>query len=208
MKVQDMKDKKKIFKMIYTIMIAISMYFCFQIMISKFFAEFPKCKILSKLTYYKPLKLKNVELPLLNIKINFIKVIYTIVGLIFFVIGTIHISISCKENYRARDKKTYSPNYLIQDGIYSRIRHPMYRGFLLLNLGMWIGSCNLYGIVLGILFCAIFIFNTYFEEKYDLVPRFGEVYINYKKNTNRLFPKNQLVLVCLVTILCLLGVLI
>ena len=71
---------------------------------------------------------------------------------------------------------------IIQNGIYSKIRHPVYVGLLITNIG-WIiltRSVPVILLVIGITLSSII--RMLLEEK-KLIKTFGEKYITYKKQT-------------------------
>jgi len=70
---------------------------------------------------------------------------------------------------------------LITRGIYSKIRHPMYLGFILWLIGMPFFNGGLLSFALCIVFIANVLFWKYLEEK-ELVNRFS-AYKEYKKKT-------------------------
>jgi protein-S-isoprenylcysteine O-methyltransferase Ste14 len=70
---------------------------------------------------------------------------------------------------------------LITKGIYSRIRHPMYFGFILWLIGLPVYFGALYAFILAIVFIANILFWRHLEEK-ELVERFSS-YLGYKKKT-------------------------
>jgi protein-S-isoprenylcysteine O-methyltransferase Ste14 len=70
---------------------------------------------------------------------------------------------------------------LITKGIYSKIRHPMYLGFILWLLGFPIYSEGLFSFVLSFVFIANVLFWRYLEEN-ELEKRFAS-YREYKKTT-------------------------
>jgi protein-S-isoprenylcysteine O-methyltransferase Ste14 len=70
---------------------------------------------------------------------------------------------------------------LITKGIFSKIRHPMYFGFILWLVGLPIYFGALYSFILAFLFIANVLFWRYLEEK-ELVERFP-AYMDYKKTT-------------------------
>ncbi|MGE5447657.1 MAG: methyltransferase family protein [Bacteroidales bacterium] len=70
---------------------------------------------------------------------------------------------------------------LITTGVYSKIRHPMYFGFILWLAGLPIYFGALYAFILAFLFIANVLLWRYLEEK-ELIERFP-AYTNYKKTT-------------------------
>jgi len=70
---------------------------------------------------------------------------------------------------------------LITKGIYSKIRHPMYLGFIFWLIGFPIFFGSLYSFFLSFLLIANVLFWRYLEE-IELVKRFPS-YSDYKKTT-------------------------
>jgi protein-S-isoprenylcysteine O-methyltransferase Ste14 len=70
---------------------------------------------------------------------------------------------------------------LITKGIYSKIRHPMYLGFILWSIGFPIFFGALFSFILSFVFIANILFWRYLEEK-ELEKRFLS-YMDYKKTT-------------------------
>jgi protein-S-isoprenylcysteine O-methyltransferase Ste14 len=70
---------------------------------------------------------------------------------------------------------------LITSGIYSKIRHPMYLGFILWSIGFPIYFGGLFSFILSFLFIGNILFWRYLEEK-ELAGRFPS-YEVYKRTT-------------------------
>ena len=70
---------------------------------------------------------------------------------------------------------------LITKGIYSKVRHPMYLGFIFWLIGFPIIFGALFSLVLSLVFIANILFWRYLEEK-ELELRFSS-YLDYKKTT-------------------------
>ncbi len=80
--------------------------------------------------------------------------------------------------------------HVVNDDIYKRTRNPMSLGFYLLAIALGFVTSSTFATlaaVLGIIPSHL-IFIKYFEEK-ELELRFGESYLEYKKNVPFLFPK-------------------
>ena len=76
---------------------------------------------------------------------------------------------------------------LITDGIYSRIRHPLYLGEMTRNLGFALLFSSLYGLIVMII-ANIFLFYRIEIEEKMLIAEFGLEYEEYKKKTKKLIP--------------------
>ena len=86
-----------------------------------------------------------------------------------------------KTNIKTFDK----PDKLLTDGLYKYSRNPMYLGFVIALLGVWLLLGSLSPLLLVLIF--IFITNTVyisFEEKM-MGDTFGELYFTYKNKTRR-----------------------
>jgi len=78
---------------------------------------------------------------------------------------------------------------LITKGPYEIMRHPMYSAWALCYIGLAFVFDSLMALLIAPFFILFLILESYLEEKYLLIPQFGEKYINYMKKTlNRLFP--------------------
>ncbi|MFX1589937.1 MAG: methyltransferase family protein [Promethearchaeota archaeon] len=82
----------------------------------------------------------------------------------------------------SKDTKMYG-------GIYKHIRHPQISGSILLFVILCLILNSLFLLIwITLLMILIIPIVIYFEEK-DLIKRFGEDYLFYKKNTGALIPK-------------------
>ena len=77
---------------------------------------------------------------------------------------------------------------LIDSGVYSWIRHPMYLGILLSCLGFFFISSSILSFGVLIAFFILYDKMTAYEEK-DLIRKLGEEYIAYQKRVPKWFPR-------------------
>jgi protein-S-isoprenylcysteine O-methyltransferase Ste14 len=76
-----------------------------------------------------------------------------------------------------------SPKGFVTEGIYSKLRHPMYAGGVLLYVGVGILFQSSVGLVLtGLLVLPLLVYSA-IEEERRMLEKFGEEYIDYRKNT-------------------------
>ncbi len=76
-----------------------------------------------------------------------------------------------------------SPKGFATEGVYSRFRHPMYTGGLLLYVGVGILFQSIIGLVLtGLLVLPLLVYSA-IEEERQMLEKFGEKYTDYRKNT-------------------------
>ena len=80
--------------------------------------------------------------------------------------------------------------HVVAEDVYKRTRNPMSLGYYLfaLALAFMLGSTTItLGVILGVIPAHLF-FLKYFEE-FELELRFGESYLEYKKNVPFIFPR-------------------
>jgi len=80
---------------------------------------------------------------------------------------------------------------LIDSGVYSWVRHPMYLGILLFCLGFFFISPSLLSFGIWLAFFILYDKMVIYEEK-DLIRIFGEEYIAYQKRVPKWFPRPRL----------------
>jgi protein-S-isoprenylcysteine O-methyltransferase Ste14 len=112
-----------------------------------------------------------------------------IIGLMFCFSGVL---IACYSRYKLGDNWSLSVqkkenHELIQSGIYSIIRHPIYSGLLLLFIGNAIIVGDYRGIIAVIIIFISFWLKLLKEERY-LISIFGNQYLAYKEKTKALIP--------------------
>ena len=76
---------------------------------------------------------------------------------------------------------------VITKGIFSRIRHPVYLGFILMNWGVFVIAFSWAFLMLSILFTIVWYFEARAEEK-ALCKRFPKKYGKYRREVPMLFP--------------------
>ncbi|MCS7365029.1 MAG: isoprenylcysteine carboxylmethyltransferase family protein [archaeon GB-1867-035] len=69
---------------------------------------------------------------------------------------------------------------LATQGIYSKIRHPVYSGFIFINFGLSLIFINYIMLTLSIILIPIWYIVSIYEEKF-LIKKFREEYLQYKK---------------------------
>ncbi len=111
----------------------------------------------------------------------------TLIGIVLVVTGAI-MAIKEKKRFARVETniKTFNkPDKLLTDGLYKYSRNPMYLGFVIALLGVWLLLGSLSPLLIVLIF--IFITNTVyisFEEKM-MGETFGELYFAYKNKTRR-----------------------
>jgi len=90
---------------------------------------------------------------------------------------------------------------LITDGPYQIMRHPMYTSWAVCFLGLALIFDSFIALLITPFLILLLELEGFLEEKYLLIPQFGEKYENYKQKTpRRLFPTPFNVILILIAI--------
>ncbi len=76
---------------------------------------------------------------------------------------------------------------IVKEGVYKKIRHPIYSSDIILGWGIFFLLPKLNVFIAIIWFSAVLVLWMFLEEK-SLVKKFGGEYINYKKEVPMFFP--------------------
>lgn len=106
--------------------------------------------------------------------------IHLIIAAIIFSIGIILINRTHKIIFKS--KKTG----LRTDGVFGRMRHPMYLGFILIYIALSIGTLSLLSLIPIIIGFFIYDRMAEYEEK-GLEEKLGQEYLEYKKKVPKWF---------------------
>jgi protein-S-isoprenylcysteine O-methyltransferase Ste14 len=82
---------------------------------------------------------------------------------------------------------TVKEQHLVTKGLYRHIRHPLYLGEIIRNLGFTIIMASAYGFTLVVLGSVFLLFRIHTEERM-MLEKFGDEYRKYKSHTWRLIP--------------------
>tara|TARA_Y100000310_G_scaffold78602_1_gene75258 strand:+ start:1279 stop:1794 length:516 start_codon:yes stop_codon:yes gene_type:complete len=121
-----------------------------------------------------------ISLIILEYKISLL----IIPGILFLLIGIILVYLSyvnIKQDFLKATKVTST-------GIYSKVRHPMYLGIILLFIGISLITSSILVSIYSLVGIILIIWQAFYEEKY-LEKRFGKDFLNYKKQVPMLLPK-------------------
>ena len=89
-------------------------------------------------------------------------------------------------NYLSSRVNSIRKHKLVRNGIYRHIRHPMYLGAILLNLGAFL-LLSMYGFLVMLGFIPCVLYRIRIEEK-TLVEKFGKEYRDYMMKTKKIIP--------------------
>ena len=112
-----------------------------------------------------------------------------VVGALIFIVGliiTVNAQMTLKRNYSGT-LRIREGHQLITHGIYKFVRHPVYTGTLLRTFAIPIYVTSLLGFLFALAGIPLFIYRIGVEEKM-LIGEFGDEYLEYTKDTWKLFP--------------------
>lgn len=127
---------------------------------------------------------------------NFSFQVFAVAGLFLLVVGGVlrmkaRLELKRKagfSSYTATGRlKIVKDHRLVRNGLYTHIRHPIYLGEILRNLGFVLIFSSVYGSFIVLLASTLLDFRIEIEEKM-LASIFGEEYEKYKRNTKRIIP--------------------
>ena len=125
-------------------------------------------------------------------------VVHLFVGLMIFVPSFYAVIEIVRINQRAQGGKN-KPLYLLTDGYYAGVRHPMTGRFMLIVFGFFFSLASLVGLLMIAFFSLFFHATTLYEERKWLLPRFGEEYRSYAKAVPRRYFSQELLWMLVIT---------
>lgn len=140
--------------------------------------------------------------------LNFIKmdVIYFLIGLLMVYYGSVRLFNITIQNHSVKGESEDRPKYLLMDGYYATVRHPMYGTFVILYMGILLSLRSLDGIVLAMLLIVGQYVNAIIEEKKILKPVFYGEYQRYSRQVKGiLFKKTQIIVLTIAMFFCIVG---
>lgn len=73
---------------------------------------------------------------------------------------------------------------LVMRGLYARIRHPIYTGFIVISIGLFLAVPNALSLVLAVMTPVVLAIEARLEEAF-LTAQHGDAYANYMNRTKR-----------------------
>jgi protein-S-isoprenylcysteine O-methyltransferase Ste14 len=140
--------------------------------------------------------------------ITFFRVVHLLLGLVLLIPATYNVIEVIRINRQAHAGKN-NPIFLITNGFYSNVRHPMIGMFMSIILGLFFSFCSILALFIAFLLIAFLHLTIIYEEKTMLIPRFGSEYLEYiNRVPSRYFTQRQIVIIVVVLILGTLGALV
>ena len=81
-----------------------------------------------------------------------------------------------------------TPGVMVSGGLYSRIRHPIYTGMLLVTLGLAGATADVLSMAVAVAACVALPIQARIEEQF-LVSLYGDQYREYLDRTGRFWPR-------------------
>lgn len=119
------------------------------------------------------------------------RIILMLIGIIFVVFGSfvnIRGRFDLKTNW-ANQVVIYKNQFLVNSGMYSKVRHPLYASIMLMFFGLALIFTNYFALVLNIFIFIPFMYYRAKQEENALTEKFGEDYKNFQKKVGMFFPK-------------------
>lgn len=116
---------------------------------------------------------------------NPISFYFSVLGILIFIFGIFIISWGI---YTLRIAVFIPENKLIIAGPYKFVRHPMYFGGITGASGLALMAGSIPGAIYSLLLAVVLSHISDAEEK-DLIVRFGNDYLEYRKKVRKLFPR-------------------
>jgi protein-S-isoprenylcysteine O-methyltransferase Ste14 len=99
-----------------------------------------------------------------------------------------YLSLNAFKVHRKAPRSVFEIDKLVKEGIYARVRHPMYSGDIVFACAIFLFFPSIRVLVSVVWLTLVLILWMRVEEK-ALTEKFGKEYANYKTNTPMIFPK-------------------
>lgn len=119
-----------------------------------------------------------------KINISISDLVFFLCGITVYIYGAIRLMTVSKAKQSAQGDNG-TPAKLLTDGMYSKVRHPMYGVFAIMPFAILLPLRSYISFLASLFFIAFELFNAYFEEKRDLIPTFKDQYNDYRKKVKR-----------------------
>lgn len=117
---------------------------------------------------------------------NMIQFPYNLLGIILILLGAYLNLSSVKLFKKYKTPHKFQPsNYVIQDGVFSFSRNPIYLGMVLLLIGYAVILQNLISLVIPLIFFLIIHFKFIPYEENKMKKELGDEYLEYEKKVRK-----------------------
>ncbi len=122
----------------------------------------------------------------------FLQLDYSLANVFTDILGLVSLALGFLLRISARGIKSelsQKGNSLVQEGLYSQTRNPMYLGVSLIALGIVLLVFQYWVLILFAIFFVLMYLRLIFKEEKMLEGKFGAQYSQYQKKTPRFFPQ-------------------
>lgn len=149
-------------------------------------------------------KLDQPYIQIFDIRVTITYFIHVLLGLPLYIYGLYLVRKTTIQNHMVQDRKNRKPTKLLTEGVYAIQRHPMYAGFICVQVGLWFSVYSPIGYVIGGLVTLLVSLNSIYEEKNELEILFPIEYAKYKIDVpKRVFTKY---LICYFAVLIIVAI--
>ncbi|OGD37938.1 MAG: hypothetical protein A2V45_06410 [Candidatus Aminicenantes bacterium RBG_19FT_COMBO_58_17] len=93
-----------------------------------------------------------------------------------------------EKGHRVISDDSFGDKELIKDGVFARLRHPLYGGSLLFYLSLFLATLSLAALAVWCLMAVFYNVIAAYEERL-LLEKFGDEYLEYQHKVPRWFPR-------------------
>lgn len=124
---------------------------------------------------------KTIDAPLHlgPVPLTWTRLVHLLLGFPLFLYGAFQSQRATALKNSAEDHQRRVPTRLVETGEYARVRHPMYAAWMLSNTGIGFALQSSYGVGYMLLALVVLAFNGIIEERTQLIPLFGQAYLDY-----------------------------
>ena len=132
--------------------------------------------------FYNPLIEQPRVLDVMSVKI---------IGLIALTIGLLLACLGGKQLVKTQLRGIKGvPDRLITEGLYTRVRHPINLGLMLIFFGWYAVFPGVYSLIFAACLITALVIETFWEER-NLIKKFGNEYLEYKENVGMFIPRRH-----------------
>ena len=146
----------------------------------------------------------DTKLPALP-NLSLFKIIHLLISLPVFIYGSFNVVFIIDANSKAHSSNL-NPDIIVKDGYYGKVRHPMYSMFILMISSFAFAMSSWLTIPIAVGLISLLMAFGLGEEKYILIPKFKEQYLQYKETVKqRYFLWYHLILIFMMLAFAIIG---
>jgi len=119
---------------------------------------------------------------------KYVSLFIRIPAAVIFLIGAGYLTI---EGMRIVFGEKRKAPVMINEGVFSQVRHPIYLGSILFYLGLVIATLSVFAAIIAVVIIAFYHYIAKYEEKLLLL-KFGDIYAEYMRSVPMWVPRLRL----------------